>query len=498
MWRGGDVGPISSCVLACLSFRHARMRPLAAPPPPASPEEYRDMQALRRASYPRQTILLFNLQRVLDRDLAAPARAASMKIVAELGGEDPLVLEQLAAVLGDERTPQSLRDEILTFLLSKDYPELAQYVVRVLPHVKGSQKLRDVLIEWLVRHPTAATLSEVVKAWADLPTASQAEEANFRLVVERLSNKPWDQALLEAVNSSGFAARGSAMEVLYRRVAPATLKNRIIAMSARTEAMIVLQTCVSRFDYLPSSAQELLSAAYVYRARGDMLPKAAELAARWRRDYGYRFHIRDFHLISRLATDSKKSAMSRDQLVADLSRSLLRRRHVRYHLVPASQEDASSRFDKLADRLTMADLWNLWLLDEMINRASIQAAITLLAEEDRQDTRRAFGGLVFLEGGQALARVYPPVRQMQANDRVYMPSSRLIADGRDALCRFQGHFEALRNAARAGPDAEELAASSKGNYYLLILTSVNEAAFCAHYNNPEGIVVSLGQFPLAR
>jgi hypothetical protein len=456
------------------------------------------MQASRRASYPRPTILLYNLQRVLDRDLEAPARAASMKIVAELGGEDPLVLEQLAAVLSDGRTPQPLRDEILAFLLSKDYPELAQYVVKVLPHVKGSQKLRDVLIDWLVRHPTAATLSEVVKAWVDISSASRVEESNFRLVVERLTNKSWDQALLEAVNSSGFAARGSAMEVLCQRIAPASLKSRIMATTAKTEAMIVLQTCISRFDYLPSSAQELLSAAYIYRARGDILPRAAELAGRWRRDYGYRFHIRDFHLISRLADDAKKSAIPQDQLVADLSRNLLRRRHVRHHLVPASQEDLSTRFDKLLGRLTTADLWNLWLLDEMVNRASIQAAITLLAEEDRQDTRRAFGGLVFLEAGQALARVYPPVRQTPVNDLVYVPTSRLVADGRDALCRFQGHFETLRNAGRAGPDAEELTASSKGNYYLLILTSAGETAFCAHYNNPEGVVVSLGQFPLAR
>jgi hypothetical protein len=262
--------------------------------------------------------------------------------------------------------------------------------------------------------------------------------------------------------------------------------------------MIVLQTCLSRFDYLPSSAQELLSAAYIYRARGDMLARAAELAGQWRRDYGYRFHIRDFHLISRLAEDPKKAALSRDQLVADLSRSLSRRRHVRHHLIGASQEDLSSRFDKLINRLTIVDLWNLWLLDEMLSRPSIQAAITLLAEEDRQDTRRAFGGLVFLEGGQALARVYPPVRQTPANDLVYMPSSRLVADGRDALCRFQGHFEVLHNAGRAGPDAEELTASSKGDYYLLILTSVSETAFCAHYNNPEGVVVSLGQFPMTR
>ena len=43
-------------------------------PPPDTLQEYHDMQALRRASYPRQTILLYNLRRVLDVGLDARAR----------------------------------------------------------------------------------------------------------------------------------------------------------------------------------------------------------------------------------------------------------------------------------------------------------------------------------------------------------------------------------------------------------------------------------------
>jgi len=466
--------------------------------PPASPDEYRAMQASWRTSYPRQTILLYNLQRVLDHDLDTSSRVASMKVVAELGGEDPMVLEQLAGVLSEANTPPSLRDEVLTFLLSKDYPELAQYVVKVLPHVRGSQKLRDVLLDWLVRHPTASTLSEIVKTWADIPPSNVAEETNFRQVVEKLTNQPWDRALVDAMNSQGFSARGSALEVLTTRLPPAVLKRAILDANARTEAMAVLQTCISRFDYLPTAGQELLSAASVFRTHSDMLPQTAELAGKWRREYGYRFNIRDFHLISRLAADPRKAAMSREQLVADLSRNLLRRRHVRYAVVPLSQEDQSTRFDKLADRLTMVDLWNLWLLDEMISRSNIQAAIAMLAEEDRQDAHRTSGGLVFLEGGQALARVYPMDRQLASGDLTYAPSSRLLSDGRDAMCRFLGHFETLRNANRAGPTAEEVAAARKSNYYLLVWTSLSENAFCAHYCNPQGIVVSLGQFPFAR
>lgn len=467
-------------------------------PPPASPPEYRDMEASWRISYPRRTILLYNLQRVLDVDLNARARADSLKIVAELSGDENLVLEQLAGVLADGRTPQGLRDEVLTFLLRKDYPELAPYVVKVLPQVRGSERMRSALLEWLVRHPTAAALSEVVKAWADVGPSSPTTESDFRLVIERLTGRSWYDALLEAMNAPGFTARGSAIEVLSQRAVAATLKRDIMNLPARTEAVIVLQAFVRRFDALPATGQELLSMAHIHRMRSGLLASAAELHVKWRRFDGYRFNVRDFHLLSRLAADPKSSSMTRAELVSDLTRTLMRRRHVRLHMLTEREEDISARFDRLADRLTMADLWNLCFLNDMLSRPNIQAAVAVMADEDRGDRRQALGGLVFLEFGRAQAKLYPAGPLASTDDLTYVPSSRAVSDGRDALCRFQGHFETLDNAARAGPTAREVFDARKDNYYLLVLTSLDEGAFCAHYVNPSGVMVSLGQFPLAR
>ncbi len=490
-------GRVLLACLVALALAAAGCAPQSLPPP-ASPQEYREMEASWRVSYPRQTILLYNLRRVLDNDLDAGWRVNSMKIVAQLSGDDTVVLEQLATVLSDPRAPQPLREEVLGFLLSKDYPQLTQYVVRVLPNVRGSERLRGLLLGWLTRHPTPEALSEVVKAWADLGPSNPATESDFRLVVERLTGEPWYQALLEALNSPGFVARGSAMEVLSQRAVAATLKRDLMDLPAQTEAVIVLQAFVRRFDSLPATGQELLSMVHIHRMRPGLLAPAAELHVRWRRFDGYRFNIRDFHLLSRLAADPRKSSMTRAELVSDLSRTLLRRRHVRLHSLREGEQDLSSRFDRLADRLTMADLWNVWLLNEMLSRPNIQAAVAVMADEDRAERSGALGGLVFLELGRAQAKLYPAHPNAPPNDLTYAPSSRALSDGRDALCRFQGHLETLHNTARAGPTTEELLSARKENYYLLVLTTLDEGAFCAHYANPEGLVISLGQLPLAR
>ncbi|MFA6133757.1 MAG: hypothetical protein WC869_07050 [Phycisphaerae bacterium] len=468
--------------------------------PPCTVDQYDQARAAGgRANYPRQTILLYNLQRVTDSDLELQPRINSLNLVARLGGDEPVVLEQLASVLSNPSNPPDLQREVLEFLLRKNYPELTQYVIKVLPHVKANGPMRDVLMEWLTRHPTVAVLSEVVHVWGDAQPANAADEAYFQQIVERLSGKTWDQALLDGLNTAGFTARGSAIEILARRVPIATLRPRILAMSARTDTVTVVQTFLKTFNYLPSTVSELLTSAYIYKARQDVMPEVAYLANKWRDEYGYRFNIRDFHLLSRLSHDPRRVEVTRAQLISDLAGSLAKRRHIKQGTYrAATQQDLSIRFDKQVDKLSMVDLWNLYLLNDMLSRSQIQAAFATVSGSDREDRRYAWGGQVFYDGPQARATRYPPDAQVKEDDLTYNPSIRSLADGRDALCRFHDHFEKLQNADRAGPTAEELADCKRGNYYALVLTSLGETSFCAHYYNPQGVVISLGEFPFAK
>jgi hypothetical protein len=148
------------------------------------------------------------------------------------------------------------------------------------------------------------------------------------------------------------------------------------------------------------------------------------------------------------------------------------------------------------DKLSMADLWNIYLLNEMLSRARVQVSLRQMADGDMADRDSAWGGLVYYQNGQAYAILYPPDPRAKDGDLVYHPTQRFITDSRDSLCHFSGHFEKVNNKDRVGPTAKELEDARERNYYGLILTRTDKDGIAAHYYNPSGIVVSLGQYPL--
>lgn len=466
------------------------------PPPPKNMTQYTAFRKTDPEGYPRYVVLQHNLQRVLDRRLPEAERVASLKLVAHLGEENPEAMSEMAAVLTQPKAPEALQRAVLEFLLRKDYPNLAGVVVRVLPHVKPGSGLREAILDWLARHGHPAVLAEVVKLWAQEPSATGPNEPRFRQIVERVSGKPWDEALLESLNAEGFFARGSAMEILSRRIAEASLRSRILRVRPRTDAAVTLHAMLDRFDYLPLTRSELLASVSIYMTRRDMLQNSAVLCRTWQEDYGYRFNIRDFYLINCLVRDPLRDDLRRTQLVLELAQSIARREHVSFR-PPPGRPGQSDRFHRQVESLTMSDLWNLYLLNEMLTRPRVQIALRVMADRDRADRSQAWGGLVFYENGRAEAKLYPPGPTGGA-DRLYVASRRVIRDRRVALCLFHAHFEKVYNAARGGPAPEELRNAAKGNFYGLVLTSVSESSFCAHYYTPDGRVVSLGKFPFGQ
>jgi len=463
--------------------------------PPTSTKEY---QRLHRASpqlYPKDTIVMYNLQRVLDRQVRPADRLESMRLVTHLGGSDPGVSDQLAAVLDEKDCPQALFESVLEYLLKGNHPGLAEHVVGVLPRIGQDQSaLRNAVLDWLAKHPTPEVLSEIVKLWAAEPSATSVNEPRYRRIVERITGKPWDSALLESLNMPGFYARGSALAVLVERMRSDTLADRIAKLRARVDAVRALQAFGYRFRYLPRTAGQLLTAASLFKTRADMIPDASRLYGMWRDETGYIFAIRDFHLISRLARDPLRTSLRRSQLVLELGQSLGSRAQAGNN----PRRVRESRFWPQSGNLTMADLWNLYLLNDMLTRPRVQLALKMLAEQDRADKRTAWGGLVFYENGQAEARLYPSDTDAGADDLTYVPCRLAIVDGRDALCRFQGHFEKVDSSDRLGPSEAELRDAKDKGYYGLVLTSLGNDTFAAHYYNPRGVVVSLGTLPFGR
>jgi len=454
-------------------------------PPPVSIQEYEDSKSAPTRPYPDRTVVLHNLRRVLDPELGQQERVESLRLVSHVGQDEPEVHDQLAAVLTDEQCSEALRAAVLDLLMKRDHPDVAAHVLKMLPRLGPRDPLKQRVLDWLARHPAPQVLAEVTKLWAREPSATTLDEPRYRQVVERLTGRKWDRALLEGINTEGFLARGSAIAVLSARRSRDEIVRGVSALPPKTDAMAALQYFLLRFDYLPTTRATMLTCVWLYVKDPTSFEGAARLAGEWRRSYGYRFDVRDFHLVSRLARDPLRKNYPRTELILALVRALIKRQHVpRAATSPVGRYGFSDRLSKHVDALTMADLWNLLLLDEMLRRPRVRRALAEVARRNQADPQTASRGVVLYVAGQAQAKLYPPSYE---RDR--------IRTGRNALCRFRAHFEKPDNADRAGPTSEELQIARRDDAYGLVLTSLANGAFCAHYYNPEGIVISLGTFP---
>jgi hypothetical protein len=474
--------------------------PPAPTPIPHTVSDYQKLQQKDPTLFHPRTVVMNNISRVLDPKLSQPRRLASLKLVIHLGGaNEPSALEELRTILRDDTVPNQLRWQTLEVLLRNNVPGLSGDVVAVLPTLDKRPDLREAVLEWLARNPEPKAMAEVVKLWAREPVASQEIENRYREIVRRMTGKSWEQALVDAVNTPGFFARGSAMELLNRRVRRQRLAELILTAPSRTLAMGALQVFLQKMQYVPANGSEFLSTVLVYKSHQGMIDETAKLWHRWNANDKYRFNIRDFHLISRLAMDPLRADLRRGDLIRGVGTDLApgRRPHVPARS-PGSAAAFTDQFAQQVDKLTLADLWNLHLLERMLANERMQAALRLMAISDRKDTARAWGGLIFYANGRAEPKLYQASLEAGENDKYYVPGLLASRHGRDALCRFHAHFERADNSGRVGPDSQEMRVAREDNMYGLVLTSLGEAAFCAHYYTPGGVVVSLGKYPFRK
>ncbi len=461
-------------------------------PAPKSLAEYDRMGKADRRRYPDNFVVQYNLARVHNTELSVADRTASLAVVDKLGVDDETSLADLATLLRDPKCPPDLSKQVLRLLLKQNYSDLAAHVLPLLSELKNDPQLRDVVVNWMKNNAPPQMLAGLVRTWAAEPNLKSSSEQGYRDAVQQISGRPWNATLLESLNSPEFAAKGEAYEILRKRENLKNLRDQIRAMSSQTDVIAALQNFIDSFEYMPQTGEQLNTCALIYRVRRDMLPDAAKLFFEWNKSYKYNFEIRDFHLLSRLARDPLRTNLKRTQLVLDIGQSLRTRRHVR----SSTGQGKSDNFWLQVDKLSMADLWNIYLIDEMLSRPRVQTSLKLMADGDLADTRGAWGGLVFYQNGQAEAILYPPDPQSAGSDLTYQPTLRLTTDGRDSLCRFIGHFEKIENENRAGPTEQELKEAAGQDFYGLILTRISKNSFSAHYFNPDGVVVSLGKFQL--
>lgn len=474
-------------------------QPEMVSPAPVSPEEYRRMGSADRRRHHDSNIIIRNLARVQNHSLKPADRVASLKVVEMVLEKDDSVLddqnslEDLSTLLSDPKCPEVLSEKVLLFLLNQNYADLVAKVIPLIPDLDKNPTLQAAVLEWLSNNPVPDTLGGVVRAWAKETTTTGKNEATYRDTVQQITNRVWDVALLEAMDSPGneFSEKGAALEVLCKRIPESKLRTLLQKLSPKNDAVRAIQGFLQNFGYLPPNAVQLKNCEILFLQRGKLIRDAARLFREWNRDYGYKFNVRDFHLLSRLASDPLRSNLKKTQLILEIGQLLKTRRHIKNPSAPNSDN-----FWLQIDHLTMPDLWNIYLLDEMLRRPVTQKGLRKLANNDFRDRTTQHGGLIFYKNGQAEASIYPRATDADNNDLTYHPSRRLVREGQDSLCRLIGHFDQIDKSHNAFPTKEELKNAKKGNYYALFLTRTGKNSFVAHYCNPEGIVISLGKFRL--
>ncbi len=458
--------------------------------PPQTVAEFVQHQRSGNQEFPPNTIALHNAHRTEDDSLTANERLESLRVLERVDVAGEQTYPTLAIVLTQRQTPPIVRQRVLAFLAERNCPGLAEHIANVLPQADDPQ-LRSALLEWLQKHPADVPLASLVKLWAAEKPISDASETRYRQLVERTAGQPWSDALLDGLNTRNFFARGSAIEILSSRLGEETLRQRISAIIPNTQAVGVLKYFSKHFEYVPKTRQELLSIVMLHRKGEASLAPAERLVNRWRKEYDYRFGIRDFHIISRLAGDPLRKPMSRAQMILEISHGITKRHEARGK--PLFRRGRLVDFASQTESLSVADLWNLVLLGEMLDKPRFRQMLMVTARRDMADRLSQCGGLIRYEQGRAAAKLYLPAKKR--GDDQYVPTQQMLKDTLDSLCYFVGHFsKAAEDASRIGPGEKELSFAANYNICGVVFTTIIGGKLNVTYFTPEGIVVDLGNF----
>ncbi|MCY2929994.1 MAG: hypothetical protein NTV86_10965 [Planctomycetota bacterium] len=535
---------------ACLTAGGCNKPPVTMP---VTLIDYQRLQSENPQDYPPGNVLKLNLVRVLDTGLTEEDRLTSMEVVTYLQPRSQGDLDALATVQNEKNSPRlaaaarqylqrvpslpPVPDRGATGVASSalarrtdpddpryssdragsvgsyrtgtsdtGYPAAGTGDTTARPPTVSPYDVRSQRLRELLTNGRADDLSEVIIYWGQEPAPpDERVDGGYRAAIEKITGKPWDEALLDAINQPRFTARGSAVEVLSARIAQPALVQRVAAVTTpNSEAMQVMKVFASQFGYVPGTRQELLSAVRVYRAYNGRLEQGAKLARQWRQESQglddaagargqriYRFNIRDFHLLAGLAQDPGNSRTDRLSLVAELANSTPAGRPA-----PPVTGVETSTMSAAVGKMSMADLWNVWLMNGMLASPAFRADLRQVAERDLADTRAAWGGLIVYNAlaKRVEVRSADAARTGAYDDVRYLPPQTVIDKTPLAMARIHGHFNRVNGAALAGPTRQEVQDAVVGNYCGLVLTRISDREFCAYYYNPGRLVLGLGTF----
>ncbi len=504
------------------------------PHPARSLAEYDNLQTSHPQEYTPLALGQLNAQRVMDEDLPTDQRIESFHLAVHLLGRNPDLINATTITAGSPDCPMELRDRIVAYLgrtvavrtrtspatpSPNAYATVASRTEPIAPrHGKPSVSIRPARVRPTYNKVTISDrrsprpepepnfqpdlsagpkqvapvaprdLAKSVKAWAKEQVGGVNEKDHIALV-ERIGEDKWYKVLLDGLNSRHFNARGSAAKILAARLTAAEMRANLRSMVTHTPAIEAMKLFANRMDYVPASGAELLACVRASRNSRDDINQAAKLFRKWQKNYRYQFNIRDLHLLGRLGRDPLRRYESRNMMIAKINRSLARRRHI---------TGWSAGLGTSAGNLTIGDLWNLKLLNEMLRNRRTVRGLAVLAKAVRSDHRSPRGGVIRYKNGTAGPILYTRKATAPMDDLVYNPSTLAKRAQSDAICRFHACFRRDYNEVVANPTADERRDARHRNSYRLVLTSIKDASFVAFYLSPTGEAVSLGIYSFGK
>jgi hypothetical protein len=206
------------------------------------------------------------------------------------------------------------------------------------------------------------------------------------------------------------------------------------------------------------------------------------------------------------------TAMSRGQLLSELSRRLEGRRVYRKTDGLAETEGKSREaLSERADELAWGDVLTLLVVDEALSSASVQGEFWKQAAADRADVTTEYGGAL-LSADQAdnrgavggpgfVVRGFVPRPAQRVNDRTFIGSEELFAQSARGVAHYHFHVQDDRNAGYAGPGKADMEYASTHGRTCLVLTSVSPGVMNVDWyaRGPGGVVtVDLGELRQGR
>lgn len=393
---------------------------------PHTAEELVVQQRLAPEAFPVAMIAKENLARVRDAKLGAGERIASLTVLVAVDGPNPKHYPDLNEEMNRPATPPEVRRAILQVLAAADYAGLESQVIPALVQTQDDV-VANALRGWLSRHRQGNLLSPLVRSWADADPSDEVRRQRYILAAEALTGRPWRDALLEAFNSPGFDARGSAWELLLRNTDRPELIERLGSVQPATPGLAAVQYYIGQLGYLPRDRQELLRAVVVFATMRAQLDRAVPVAQAWAKERGYNFHPRDVHLLGGLRGDlaARLSELCGAPASAPSSEpaSEPATRPSGWAVAPAGQSAGEPA--PWPVKLSAADRIRIALISDWLQRGVNGERLASLAAGRGSDPA---GGLIIC-GENGLGTVfYPSVRP-----RPFVPNEDMIRASRDCV-----------------------------------------------------------------